>query len=302
MRFIVAELLPFRWWYLSAIFLVTIPGFIVWVTEPAFALPIAVVTLVLIYGWQLRGTRTRLQLLKWGQVATVTGTEIVSQASYFGGVTWYNTPLPVANGWRVSRPLWSGPSTSTRIRYTLNGYQGELTVKGREYIDGVILADQRHPERARCVTYFAYDLDRDNAGDWVGRLRPRLVVGMAVWLIVVVGWLVVATATTTGYATQVLQRAQLITIDAGSAARISGNSLVRDVACNNGGTLTVSGNEHAVTVRGHCAGLIVDGNGITVTIDSADTISVSGIGCHVTYHAGKPTITSSGINNKVLRG
>lgn len=36
--------------------------------------------------------------------------------------------------------------------------------EGREYIDGVILADQREPRRALCVTSFPYDLDRDGTG------------------------------------------------------------------------------------------------------------------------------------------
>ncbi|SBS74266.1 hypothetical protein MHPYR_190117 [uncultured Mycobacterium sp.] len=30
---------------------------------------------------------------------------------------------------------------------------------------------------------------RDESGNWVGRLRPRLVVGMVVWLVVMIGWL-----------------------------------------------------------------------------------------------------------------
>ncbi|HTX94050.1 MAG TPA: hypothetical protein VME67_03915 [Mycobacterium sp.] len=37
----------------------------------------------------------------------------------------------------------------------------------REYIDEVILADAREPARARCMTSFAHDLDRDETGNWV---------------------------------------------------------------------------------------------------------------------------------------
>src|SRR6185436_2859201 len=77
----------------------------------------------------------------------------------------------------------------TRVRYQLDGYQGELTVAGREYIDGVIVADQRKPERALCVTSFPYDLNRDSSGNWTGRLRVRLVIGMVFWLLVMIGWL-----------------------------------------------------------------------------------------------------------------
>jgi hypothetical protein len=300
-RFVLAEILPFRWWYLTVMFVAAVPAAIVWATTPAAALPAAILTLVFIYAWQLVGTRTRLQLLKWGRVATVMGTEIGSRASYYGGVTWYNAPLPVANGWRVTRSLWSGPSTTTTIRYTLDDYQGELSLRGREYLDGVILADQRHPDRARCVTFFPYDLDRDETGNWSGRLRPRLVLGMVVWLIIVIGWVSAATAITTGYATRALRQAQTITIDAGTSARIDGNSNTRQVTCNQG-HLTVDGNQNVVTVTGHCASLTVTGIKMTVTIDTADTISINGIDNHVTYHSGHPTVTNSGIGNSAAHG
>lgn len=301
MRFVLAELLPFRWWYLTVMFVVAVPAVIVWVMTPAAALPAAICTVVLIYAWQLRGTLTRLRLLRWGQVATITDAEVSSQASYFGGTTWYNAPLPIAEGWHVSRRLWSGPSTETLIRYTLNGYRGELSLRGREYIDGVILADERHPERAKCVTYFPYDLDRDDNGDWTGTLRPRLVLGMTVWLVLISVWLTGAAAISTGYATRALQNSQTITIDSGASAQVSGNSLTRDVICH-GGNLVVDGNENVVSVVGHCASLTVTGFDHTVVIDAADAITVSGIGGHVTYHSGTPTIANNGINTSVVRG
>ena len=62
----------------------------------------------------------------------------------------------------------------------------------------MILADARHPERALCVSSFAYDLDRDESGNWVGRLRTRLMVGMVVWVLVVIGWLGGAIGISTG--------------------------------------------------------------------------------------------------------
>lgn len=71
-RFLLAELLPFRWWYLFALFMVSIPPIIVWIMAPALFLPATVLTLLAIYAIHVRGARTRLSLLKWGQVATVT--------------------------------------------------------------------------------------------------------------------------------------------------------------------------------------------------------------------------------------
>ena len=300
-RFLIAEVLPFRWWYLFAIFMVTVPAVIVWALEPKAAAPAAIATLALIYAWQLRGTRKRLALLRWGQVATVVQSEIVDQATYFGGVTWYNAPLPIARGWAVDRSLWSGPSTKTRITYVLNGYQGELRVSGREYLDGVVLADQRHPERALCVTSFPYDLDRDAKGDWTGRLRPRLALGMFVWFVVVVCWLTAAVAITTGLATRLLQQAQILTAGPGVVVHVEGTDLARTVRCE-GGDLEVDGNENVVTATGHCGSVTVGGNKNTVSIDTADSIHVSAIRGHVTYHTGSPKITDFGIDNTISRG
>jgi hypothetical protein len=122
--FLLAEFLPFRWWYLFAMFMVAIPPIIVWVMQPALFLPAAVIVLLAIYGIQFERSRARIALLKWGQVATVTGAEVLSQGTYYGGVTYSNVVLPVARGWTVTRSLWSGPKTTTRIRYQLDGYRG----------------------------------------------------------------------------------------------------------------------------------------------------------------------------------
>jgi hypothetical protein len=196
--FLLAELLPFRWWYIWALFMVAIAPIAVWMSvRPAFPVA-AVLALLGIYAFNFQGTTKRFALLKWGQVATVTGSQIISRGTYYSGTTYFNALLPVAHGWMVRRPRYSGPSTKTRIRYTLNGLPGELRVSGREYYDGVVLADPRNPARALCVTSFPYDLDRDQSGNWIGRLRPALMVGMAVWLIIVIGWLAAAAVVANG--------------------------------------------------------------------------------------------------------
>ncbi|WP_216903908.1 DUF3060 domain-containing protein, partial [Nocardia alni] len=299
--FVAAEMFPFRWWYVWILFMVAVAPIALWIYVPAAFTVVAVLTLVVIYGFQFYAVRTRMALLKWGEVAAVAETEILSRGSYYSGTTWYNAPLPVAHGWQVTRPLYSGPSTRTRIRYTLAGHQGELVVSGREYIDGVILADSRNPLRALCVTSFAYDLDRDGAGDWVGRIRPRLKIGMAVWLFIVIVWLAFAAAIPTGVTGHVATSVGTVTIKPGGTARVSGNSRTKTVNCGNG-YLSVSGNSNSVTVRGHCAGLTVSGNSNIVTVDAADSITVSGIGVKVTYHSGTPRIENSGISNSVARG
>ncbi len=146
-------------------------------------------TLAAIYAFNSAAARKRFELLKWGQVATVTGKRTLSRGTYYSGTTYSNAKLPVARGWHVERPFYSGPSTKTLISYTVNGAPGELVVSGREYYDGVVLADPRNPARALCMTSFPYDLDHDAAGNWTGTLRTGLQIGMAAWLIIVVGWL-----------------------------------------------------------------------------------------------------------------
>jgi hypothetical protein len=316
--FLLAELLPFRWWYVFAMFMVAIPPIIVWMWKPELVLPAAVVVLLVIYGFQFRSARNRMALLKWGQVVTVTGSEVISQGTYYGGTTYSNVMLPVANGWTVTRPRWSGPKTKTRIRYVLDGNQGELTVGGREYVDGVVLADQRKPDRALCVTSFPYDLDRDETGNWVGKLRARLVVGMAAWVLIMIGWVGGAAVLYTNYenylaslraesqptATNGFGTPTRVTPTAphpGVPVIVNGANETRAIECN-GNDVTVNGMGNQVDITGHCLSLTVSGSGNHVGVDVADTITANGIDNVVRFHAGSPQINSGGTSNVVEPG
>jgi hypothetical protein len=301
MTFRLAELLPFRWWYLWTLLIVAVAPIAVWMQLPMAFAAMAVLTLAGIYGAQLWGARTRIGLLKWGRVATVTDTETLSRATYYSGTTRYNVYLPLAHGWTVTRQRWSGPNTKTGVRYTLDGYQGSLVVRGREYVDGVILADERNPARARCVTSFAYDLDRDETGNWVGRLRPRLRIGMACWLIIVIGWLALAGLAATGFRTNFAGSSPSATVPKAGTLQVSGTSTTKTIPCNDG-YLSVSGVTNTITVAGHCTSVSVSGSGNHVTIDSTDAISASGTGNVVTYHWGSPKVANAGPSNTVLQG
>src|ERR1700752_3775594 len=90
MAFGLAELLPFRWWYVWTVFVVAVAPIALWIQLPMAFAAVAVPTLAGIYGAQLRGSRIRIGLLRWGRVATVTDTEIVSRATYYSGTIWYN--------------------------------------------------------------------------------------------------------------------------------------------------------------------------------------------------------------------
>jgi hypothetical protein len=299
--FRLAEVLPFRWWYVSTLLVVAVAPIALWIQLPMAFVVVAALTLAGIYGVQLSGARIRVGLLKWGRVATVTDSEILSRATYYSRTTWYNVYLPVARGWTVTRRRWSGPNTKTRVGYTLEGHRGDLVVRGREYIDGVILADQRKPERARCVTSFAYDLVRDETGNWVGKLRPRLRIGMACWSVVVIGWLVLAGLATTGFRTDFAGSSPPATVPQAGTLQVSGTGTTKTIPCN-GGYLSVSGTTNTITVTGHCTSVSVAGHGNHVTIDSTDAISASGTENVVTYHWGSPKIANAGMSNTVQQG
>lgn len=299
--FRLAEALPFRWWYVWTLLVVAVAPIALWIQLPMAFVVVAALTLAGIYGVQLWGARIRIGLLKWGRVATVTDSETLSRATYYSRTTWYNVYLPVARGWTVTRQRWSGPNTKTRVGYTLDGHRGNLVVRGREYIDGVILADQRKPERARCVTSFAYDLARDETGNWVGKLRPRLRIGMACWSVVVIGWLVLAGLATTGFRTDFAGSSPPATVPQAGTLQVSGTGTTKTIPCN-GGYLSVSGTTNTITVTGHCTSVSVAGHRNRVTIDSTDAISASGTENVVTYHWGSPKIANVGTSNTVQQG
>jgi hypothetical protein len=298
--FLLVDMLRFRFWYVWAMFMVAVAPISLWISVPAAFAAAAVSTLVAIYAVNIVTARTRRELLKWGQVATVTGSEITSQGTYYSGTTYSNMIVPVAHGWTVTRSMYSGPKTKTRVRYTLDGYQGELTVRGREYIDGVILADQRNPARALCVTSFPYDLDRDTEGNWVGKLRTAQAIGMVVWVLIVAGWLVAAAVSVNvlGLGSVVGWGGPAI-VDAGRTLTIDDMDVTKAVVCNNG-SLDISGMNDTITVTGHCANVSVSGMDDHVTLDSADSISNDDDDT-VTFHSGSPQITGDG-SGKVQRG
>ncbi len=293
--FRLAEALPFRWWYVWTLFMVAVVPIAVWFGYPKGFAIAAVLTLIAIYGFQLRSALRRIALLRWGVVATVVDSELLSEGTYYSGTTWYNVYLPIAYGWTVPRQRWSGPNTKTRVRYDVDGYRGELVVKGREYIDGVILADQRQPSRALCVTAFPYDLDRDEAGNWTGKLRTRLKVGMVVWLLIMAAWLTLAALAASGFHPTF---GGPLKVGAGSTVKVTGNSQQKRVVCDTG-SVTVSGITNTVTITGHCASVTVSGHSNHVSIEDADVISTSGVSNVVTYQTGSPRIDNEGISNVV---
>ncbi|WP_231639670.1 DUF3060 domain-containing protein [Mycobacterium sp. Marseille-P9652] len=294
--FRLAELLRFRWrdaWTLLAVGVLP-AGF--WVGLPSAFAAVAVLTVAAIYAVRLRGARIRLGLLRWGRVATV-----ISRSTQPGGAIRYHVRLPVAHGWHVTRRRWSGPIVTTTVRYALDDDEGGLVLRGREYANGVILADERNPARARCVTSFAYDLDRDEAGDWLGALRPRLRAGMACWSAMVIGWLTLAGLAAGGFRADGTGDTPSAPVPNAGTLQVSGNGKHKTIPCNDG-YLSVSGVDNTVVVTGHCTSLSVSGDRNRVAVDSADAVSTTGTGNAVTYHWGSPRIVDKGKSNTVRQG
>lgn len=134
----------------------------------------------------LRGRRSarRLGLLRWGKVVTVTKAEEISRGTYYAGTTYNNMLVSQARGWAVTRRWYSGPASTTRIDYTIDGVPGSMMLRGLPYDGGVVLADSRRPNRALCVSQFPYDVAPDASGELVGHLRVGTWIGIVATLVV----------------------------------------------------------------------------------------------------------------------
>jgi hypothetical protein len=93
-----------------------------------------------------------------------------------------------------------------------------------------------------------------------------------------------------------------VTVDSADTLESTGyNNVVIDHACNNG-NLTLSSYGIVFNVTGHCASVALKSYNNQVTVDSVDSINVSGYNNIVTYHSGAPKITDSGSNNVIQQG
>jgi hypothetical protein len=183
-----AVVMPWSWWTVFTIFMVSITPIAAWVYSPLAGAIAVALTFLVIVALRVRKDRLQLSLLKWGEPANVINAEEVSVGTYYSGVTYSNVRMAQAHGWEVERKWYSGPGTSTKITYEINGTQATMGLHGLAYDDGVILADPRKPEHALCISSFAYDLDRDNSGNWIGKLPGRVVFGAVAMTALLVAW------------------------------------------------------------------------------------------------------------------
>ena len=79
-----------------------------------------------------------------------------------------------------------------------------------------------------------------------------------------------------------------------------GNTII-DQLCNNA-NVKLSAYGIAFNATGHCAGVTISSYDNKVTVDSVDSIIVSGYNNNVTYHSGSPKVTDSGSSNNIQQG
>lgn len=190
--------LTWSWWAVWALFMVAVAPISVWQSlhdngRDSLELVLMEGFLIAVMLFLMRKTVLRQTLLRRGVVAHVTGRQVKAVGTYYSGLTYQNSFLAQAEGWKVTRRLYSGPSTTTVISYQVGGRPAQLTLRGLPYKNGVILADPDKPSRALCVSQFPYDLDPDDNGNWIGRrVSPRVILGsLAMWA-VAAGWTIQA--------------------------------------------------------------------------------------------------------------
>lgn len=180
-----AAAFSWRWWEVWAFFMIAVAPIALWMAIPWTGTVAFIATLVVAFVLRLRSDLGNYRLLRNGVVADDVRVRHDSTGTYYSGVTYQNVRMAVAHGWQVDRKWYSGPGTKSVLDFTVEGTPGTITLHGLPYEDGVIIADPRHPDAAKCVSEFPYDLDRDASGNWVGEVAARVWVGsfftVALW-------------------------------------------------------------------------------------------------------------------------
>ncbi len=90
-------------------------------------------------------------------------------------------------------------------------------------------------------------------------------------------------------------------VSPGETVIVSGIGENRAIDCRDN-TVIVSGIENQLEITGHCVAVTVSGVDNVITVESADTIGVSGFENRVTFHTGQPDVSKSGQSNVVEQG
>jgi hypothetical protein len=168
------------WWEAFSVMMVLVAPIALWGFFPDTIPAAFILGLLAILVVRGRKYLKRVALLKWGKVATVTNADEISRGTYYSGTTYNNMLVRQANGWDVTKRMYSGPASKTEVHYSLDGTNGTLTLRGLPYRYGVVLADSRKPSRALCVSSFTFPVKPDANGEWQrGGISPWSWLGMA---------------------------------------------------------------------------------------------------------------------------
>ncbi len=93
-----------------------------------------------------------------------------------------------------------------------------------------------------------------------------------------------------------------VTVDSADTLESTGYSnTLTDHACNNA-TVKLTSYGIVFNGAGHCGSIAIGSYDNHVTVDSVDTVTVSGYSNDVTYHQGTPKVTNSGYDNTIHQG
>jgi hypothetical protein len=174
LTFRLSSLWSWSWWEAFTVLMVAVAPIAVWGFFP-WTIPGALIAgLLAIAVTRGRKYLLRVGLLKWGKVATVTNADEISRGTYYSGTTYNNMLVRQANGWDVTKRVYSGPASKTKVNYSLDDVDGTVTLRGLPFNNGVILADSRKPARALCVSSFPFSVKPDANGDFAGG-------GLSIW-------------------------------------------------------------------------------------------------------------------------
>jgi hypothetical protein len=124
-----AVAIPFSWWTLFTLFMITVTPIALWIWVPLAAVVVAGLTFLVVVTLLLRKSARRTALLRWGEVANVLNVELLSRGTYYSGTTVQNVRMAQAHGWTVDRRWYSGPVTKTRIDYELRGTRASIVIR-----------------------------------------------------------------------------------------------------------------------------------------------------------------------------
>lgn len=122
--------------------------------------------------------RSRGHVLRWGEVARVTGVERSGSAT-----TYTNVPMRRGRGWDVRWRSYTGPGAVSTVSFAVGAAEGVLRLRGAPYDGAIVLADPRNPRRALCLSQVAVGVRPDEAG----RLPRSLTLGE--WAVTALTWL-----------------------------------------------------------------------------------------------------------------